>query len=247
MIYIIKENRTYDQIFGDLPAGDNDPSLTMYGRSITPNQHKLAERFGILDNFYDSGEVSGDGHVWSTAAITSDYTEKTWQQSYRGKERVYDYEGVVENGFPLTEKIPDVNEPQSSYLWTNLARQHKTYFHFAEFIATHFCGERRTWAAAEPDGGHAGAGAAALRKTGDSAWNSGARELWRGHEQVSVGDSADCAERGDEAGAGGTFRSEVSRLRADVSGPDALRGVQHVFPEVGGGPQATATTRCRIL
>jgi DNA-binding beta-propeller fold protein YncE len=140
VIYIIKENRTYDQIFGDLPAGNNDPSLTMYGRGITPNEHKLAERFGILDNFYDSGEVSGDGHVWSTAAISSDYTERTWQQAYRGNERVYDYEGVVENGFPLTEKIPDVNEPESSYLWTNLARHHKTYFHFAEYIATHFCG-----------------------------------------------------------------------------------------------------------
>jgi DNA-binding beta-propeller fold protein YncE len=141
VIYIIKENRTYDQVFGDLPAGNNDPSLTIYGRGITPNQHKLAERFGILDNFYDSGEVSGDGHVWSTAAITSDYTEKTWQQAYRGQEHDYDFEGVVENGFPLTEKIPDVNEPESSYLWTNLARHHKTYFHFAEFIATHFCGE----------------------------------------------------------------------------------------------------------
>jgi DNA-binding beta-propeller fold protein YncE len=140
VIYIIKENRTYDQIFGDLPAGNNDPSLTMYGRSVTPNEHKLAERFGILDDFYDSGEVSGDGHVWSTAAITSDYTEKTWQQSYRGRERVYDFEGVVENGFPLAEKISDVNEPESSYLWTNLARHHKTYFHFAEFISTHFCG-----------------------------------------------------------------------------------------------------------
>jgi DNA-binding beta-propeller fold protein YncE len=140
VIYIIKENRTYDQVFGDLPAGNNDPSLVMYGRGITPNQHKLAEQFGILDNFYDSGEVSGDGHVWSTAAISSDYTEKTWQQAYRGRERVYDYEGVVENGFPLTEKIPDVNEPESSYLWTNLARHHKTYFHFAEYIATHFCG-----------------------------------------------------------------------------------------------------------
>lgn len=140
VIYIIKENCTYDQIFGDLPAGNNDPSLTMYGRSITPNEHKLAEQFGILDDFYDSGEVSGDGHVWSTAAISSDYTERTWQQAYRGKERVYDYEGVVENGFPLTEKIPDVNEPESSYLWTNLARHHKTYFHFAEYIATHFCG-----------------------------------------------------------------------------------------------------------
>lgn len=141
VIYIIKENRTYDQIFGDLAEANGDPSLVMYGKDITPNEHKLAERFGILDNFYDSGEVSGDGHVWSTAAISSDYTERTWQQAYRGQERVYDYEGVVENGFPLTEKIPDVNEPASSYLWTNLARHHKTYFHFAEYIATHFCGE----------------------------------------------------------------------------------------------------------
>ncbi len=84
VIYIIKENRTYDQIFGDLGAGNGDSSLTMYGRSITPNLHKLALQFGVLDNFYDSGEVSGDGHVWSNAAITSDYTEKNWQQSYRG-------------------------------------------------------------------------------------------------------------------------------------------------------------------
>ncbi|HZC43418.1 MAG TPA: phosphoesterase, partial [Acidobacteriaceae bacterium] len=97
IIYIIKENRSYDQVFGDLNAGDRDPSLTMYGWAITPNEHKLAEQFGILDNFYDSGEVSGDGHVWSTAAITSDYTEKTWQQSYRGEERTYDYEGIVAN------------------------------------------------------------------------------------------------------------------------------------------------------
>ena len=67
----------------------------MYGEDITPNQHQLARQFGVLDNFYDCGEVSGDGHVWSTAAITSDYTEKTWQIGYRGEERTYDYEGTV--------------------------------------------------------------------------------------------------------------------------------------------------------
>jgi hypothetical protein len=60
------------------------PSLTMYGEAITPNLHKLALQFGVLDNFFDSGEVSGDGHVWSTAAIGTDYLEKTWQQNYRG-------------------------------------------------------------------------------------------------------------------------------------------------------------------
>jgi DNA-binding beta-propeller fold protein YncE len=84
VIYILKENRTYDQVFGDLKIGDRkvgngDPSLTLYGEDVTPNQHKLALQFGVLDNFYDSGEVSGDGHDWSNAAITSDYNEKTWQ------------------------------------------------------------------------------------------------------------------------------------------------------------------------
>ena len=144
VIYIIKENRTYDQILGDLkkdgkPVGNGDPNLTMYGESVTPNEHKLALQFGVLDNFYDSGEVSGDGHVWSTAAIGTDYLEKTWQQSYRGGQRTYDYEGVVANGSPLLEKIPDVNEPKSGYLWGDLAAHGKTYYHFGEFIASVFC------------------------------------------------------------------------------------------------------------
>ena len=149
VIYIIKENRTYDQIFGDLkkdgkPAGNGDPSLTMYGEAVTPNLHKLALQFGVLDNFYDSGEVSGDGHVWSNAAIGTDYLEKTWQQAYRGDQRTYDYEGVVAEGLPLEQKIPDVNEPSSGYLWGNLAAHGKTYYHFGEFISSTFCNELKT-------------------------------------------------------------------------------------------------------
>ena len=148
VIYIIKENRTYDQIFGDLkkdgkPVGNGDPSLAMYGEAITPNLHKLALQFGVLDNFYDSGEVSGDGHVWSNAAIGTDYLEKTWQQNYRGGQRTYDYEGVVANNYPLLQKIPDVNEPESGYLWGNLAAHGKSYYHFGEFISTTFCNEAR--------------------------------------------------------------------------------------------------------
>jgi DNA-binding beta-propeller fold protein YncE len=139
VIYIIKENRTYDQLFGDLGVGDGDSSLTMYGKDVTPNQHKLALLFGVLDNFYDSGEVSGDGHVWSTAGITSDYTEKTWQQAYRGSERNYDFEGVVAGAYPVQLKIPDVDEPASGYLWGNLARHGKSLYHFGEFISTKFC------------------------------------------------------------------------------------------------------------
>ncbi|HTH42105.1 MAG TPA: bifunctional YncE family protein/alkaline phosphatase family protein [Terracidiphilus sp.] len=149
VIYIIKENRTYDQILGDLTykgkhVGNGDPSLTMYGQSVTPNEHKLALQFGVLDNFFDSGEVSGDGHVWSNAAIGTDYLEKTWQQNYRGTQRSYDFEGVVAEGYPLLQKIPDVNEPHSGYLWGNLAAHGKTYYHFAEYISTKFCNAKKT-------------------------------------------------------------------------------------------------------
>jgi DNA-binding beta-propeller fold protein YncE len=146
VIYVIKENRTYDQILGDLkqdgkPVGNGDPSLTMYGEAITPNLHKLALEFGVLDNFFDAGEVSGDGHVWSNAAIGTDYLEKTWEQNYRGEQRSYDYEGVVAEGYPVLEKIPDVNEPASGYLWGNLAAHGKSYLYFGEYISSTFCGE----------------------------------------------------------------------------------------------------------
>ncbi len=146
VIYIIKENRTYDQIFGDLkqdgkPVGNGDPRLTMYGADITPNLHKLALQFAVLDNFYDSGEVSGDGHVWSNAAIGTDYLEKSWEQAYRGSQHTYDFEGVVADGYPLLQKIPDVNEPASGYLWGDLAAHGKTYYHFGEFVASTFCNE----------------------------------------------------------------------------------------------------------
>lgn len=144
VIYIIKENRTYDQVFGDLAkdgqkVGNGDPSLTMYGNSITPNQHELALQFGVLDNFFDSGEVSGEGHVWSNAAIGSDYLEKTWQINYRSSEHTYDYEGVVANGYPLLQHIPDVAEPSSGYLWTNFARHNISLYHFGEYISSTFC------------------------------------------------------------------------------------------------------------
>jgi len=155
VIYIIKENRTYDQILGDLtkdgkPVGNGDPSLAMYGEDITPNQHALALQFGVLDNFLDSGEVSGDGHVWSNAAIGTDYLEKGWEQNYRGGQRGYDFEGVVSEGYPLLQNIPDVNEPASGYLWTNIAAHGKTLYHFGEYISSTFCNEIGTAPKAKP-------------------------------------------------------------------------------------------------
>lgn len=144
VLYILKENRTYDQILGDLssnnqPIGDGDPSLTMYGADITPNEHKLALQFGVLDNFYDSGEVSGDGHLWSTASTTSDYNEKTWPIGYRSKERTYDFGGAVANEIPLEQGIPDVDDPGTGFLWDNLARSGLTYRIYGEFVGARWC------------------------------------------------------------------------------------------------------------
>jgi len=139
VIYIIKENRTYDQVFGDLGAGDGDASLAMYGEEITPNQHKLARQFGVLDNFYDSGDVSGDGHVWSTSASISDYIEKTWPIGYRGHEHTYDSEGELLGGISVEDELPDAGEPTGGYLWKNFASHGISYRHYGEYIVSRWC------------------------------------------------------------------------------------------------------------
>ncbi|MCC6727958.1 MAG: bifunctional YncE family protein/alkaline phosphatase family protein [Chthonomonadales bacterium] len=88
VLYIIKENRTYDQLFGDVPRGNGDPSLCLFGREVTPNHHALAEQFVLLDNLYCNGEVSQDGHPWSTAAYVTDFTQRSWVLGYSGKGRL---------------------------------------------------------------------------------------------------------------------------------------------------------------
>ena len=139
VIYIIKENRTYDQVFGDLGVGDSDPSLTMYGADITPNQHALAKQFGVLDNFYVSGEVSGDGHVWSTSASVSDYIAKTIPVGYRGSEHTYDSEGTLLGGISVEDELPDAGEPTGGYLWKNFAAHGISYRHYGEYIVSRWC------------------------------------------------------------------------------------------------------------
>ncbi len=118
VIYVIKENRTYDQVFGDLAAGDGDTSLVYFPRAVTPNHHALAERFGLFDRFFVNAEVSGDGHVWSTAAYAPDYVEKTVPSAYSDRGRAYDYEGENRDTIP----DDDVNGPGNGYLWDAAAR-----------------------------------------------------------------------------------------------------------------------------
>ncbi|MBN8730755.1 MAG: beta-propeller fold lactonase family protein [Acidobacteria bacterium] len=105
VIYVVKENRTYDQILGDLGKGNGDPSLTLFGEEVTPNHHKLAREFVLLDNFYVNGDVSADGHNWSTAAIAPDYVQKMWPNSYAGRRKHYDYEGGEAAALPPSGRI----------------------------------------------------------------------------------------------------------------------------------------------
>ena len=101
VIYIIKENRTFDQVFGDMGRGNCDPSLVMFGKEVTPNHHKLANEFVLLDNLYCNGHVSADGHPWSTMAYNTDYIARNWALTYsesrrhRGRRRRQFAEGAL--------------------------------------------------------------------------------------------------------------------------------------------------------
>ncbi|MCX7603075.1 MAG: hypothetical protein N2036_03280 [Bryobacteraceae bacterium] len=108
VIYVVKENRTYDQILGDLGIGNGDPSLTLFGEEVTPNHHKLAREFVLLDNFYVNADVSADGHNWSSAAIAPAYVQRMWPNSYAARRRHYDYEGGERAALP-----------PAGYIWSN--------------------------------------------------------------------------------------------------------------------------------
>jgi hypothetical protein len=124
-IYIIKENRTYDQVLGDLPQGNGDPSLCIFPEIVTPNHHALAQQFVQLDNFYVESEVSADGHEWSMAAYATDFVEKTWPLSYRG--------GASKLTYPSEGKFK-IAEPSSGYIWDQCLKHQVSYFSFGEFI-----------------------------------------------------------------------------------------------------------------
>ena len=130
IIYVIKENRTYDQVFGDLPQADGDSSLEFFPRPVSPNHHALAERFGIFDRFFVNAEVSPDGHNWSTAAYATDYSEKTIPSHYSDRGRTYDYEGLNRDTVPAE----DVAEPSSGYIWNLADRAGITYRNYGEYV-----------------------------------------------------------------------------------------------------------------
>ena len=124
VFYIIKENRTYDQVLGDLPQGNGDTSLCIFGKKVTPNLHAIANDFVLLDNFYVDAEVSADGHNWSTAAYATDFVEKNWPTSYGNRGGTYDFEG--------TRKVA---HPRDGFIWDYCKRAGLTYRTYGEFGA----------------------------------------------------------------------------------------------------------------
>jgi hypothetical protein len=123
VFYIVRENRTYDQILGDDPRGNGDAHLTLFGDHITPNAHALAKRFPLLDHVFANSEASIDGHFWTSAGAVSDYTNKAWFQNYGGRERPYDF-GVYA-----------VTWPANGFLFDQAERQGISYFNYGEAVA----------------------------------------------------------------------------------------------------------------
>ena len=131
VIYVIKENRTYDQVFGDIKEGNGDASLCIFGEDVTPNHHKLAREFVLLDNFYCSGVLSADGHSWANAAYATDYLEKQFGQFTRS----YPYEGSDPLAFPT-----------SGFLWDNALAHKKTFRNYGEFVKSAYEPKGAKWA-----------------------------------------------------------------------------------------------------
>jgi YVTN family beta-propeller protein len=134
VVYVIKENRTYDQVLGDLPQGDGDTSLVFFPRPVSPNHHALAERFGLYDRFFVNAEVSPDGHNWSTAAYTTDYLQKTVPSNYSNRGRSYDYEGTNRGHDAASIPEDDVAEPANGYLWDLARRAGVSFRNYGEFV-----------------------------------------------------------------------------------------------------------------
>jgi YVTN family beta-propeller protein len=144
VFYIVKENRTYDQVLGDVKEGNGDPALCLFGENITPNQHALVKDFVLMDNFYVDGEVSADGHNWTFGAYATDYLEKNWVTSYGGRGGTYDAEGTR-----------NIANSKKGFIWDHAKRAGVTYRTYGEFaddykanlpvLENHFCPYFTSW------------------------------------------------------------------------------------------------------
>jgi len=123
VFYIIRENRSYDQVLGDIGKGNSDSNLCLFGNEITPNVHRLVLDYTLYDNFYVDAEISADGHNWSTAAYATDYVEKLWSVNYGNRGAIYDFEG----GNPVAA-------PSSGYIWNAVISHHKSFRNYGEFV-----------------------------------------------------------------------------------------------------------------
>jgi YVTN family beta-propeller protein len=123
VFYIVRENRTYDQVLGDDSRGDGDPALTLFGSSITPNLHALVQRFPLLDHVYANSEASIDGHYWTAAGAVSDYVTKNWHQNYAGRDRPYDFGSYM------------VSAPPKGYIFLRMLREGVSFYNYGEALA----------------------------------------------------------------------------------------------------------------
>jgi hypothetical protein len=130
VIYVIKENRTYDQVLGDMKEGDGAPDLALFGDPVTPNHHALARQFVLYDNFYVDGDVSADGHVWSTAASSTDYVNKLWPSFY-GHHLKYDFVGPDYDGDDDHDR--PIAVPASGFIWDRAQNSGISYRDYGEW------------------------------------------------------------------------------------------------------------------
>ena len=149
VFYVIKENRTYDQVLGDLPVGNGDPALTLFKEDSAPNHHALARRFGVFDNFYADAEVTAEGHNWATSANSTDYVDKTWPFDYsparRGSQRGFDFGNAISYPAEFLPSDPSVFRSAASqtvgYLWDNAWAHGVSYRSYGEFTAAGDCSQ----------------------------------------------------------------------------------------------------------
>jgi YVTN family beta-propeller protein len=130
VIYVIKENRTYDQVFGDMKEGNGAPHLCLFGEGVTPNHHALARQFTLFDNFYCSGVLSADGHSWVNEAYVTDYLEK----AFGGFTRSYPDAGQDPLAYPAT-----------GFLWDNALAHRRTFRNYGEFVENYYDPKKATW------------------------------------------------------------------------------------------------------